>query len=110
MIASFSGFLYGQGSLKVFSKKTGADISGTEYRIYGDASKHTIKEEFKAVWTGSPSETVGIKRTELDTLTGTSEYFCWVICYSPMLAGVNPGWSTKCAKRIGKGFRYFRSG
>lgn len=40
----------------------------------------------------SSSITVGVKRYEVDVTTGSKNYFCWNVCYSPTLAGEMPYW------------------
>lgn len=40
----------------------------------------------------SSSITVGVKRYEVSVVSGSKNYFCWNVCYSPTLAGEMPYW------------------
>lgn len=94
VIVAFYAFNLGaqNTSVKIISKKTDSVLNGTEYIIYGDASKSVIKEEFYSVMEQQDSMMVGIKRTELSIISGTFEYFCWYLCYPPRAAGSTPTW------------------
>lgn len=84
--------MYAQ-SVKIISVKTGMQINNTVYDIYGDAARPVIKEVFETVMNTQDSMIVAVKRYELDTVTGTADYFCWYVCYSAKAAGSIPVWA-----------------
>jgi hypothetical protein len=79
-------------TLKFFTKKSKTEITNSSHTIYGDAARFVVSEEFYSVMSGMDSVLYGAKRIELDTLTGTAEYYCWKECYIPKDAGTLPLW------------------
>ena len=79
-------------SLRFFTKKSKTEITNGSHTIYGDAARFVVSEEFYSVMTGVDSVLYGAKRLEIDTVTGTADYYCWKECYIPKNAGTLPVW------------------
>lgn len=47
--------------------------------------------------TTNNSVSIGLKRYEIDVVTGSENYFCWHVCYSPTPAGDLPVWTAQDA-------------
>lgn len=44
--------------------------------------------------TGSSDKVINVRRYELNTVTGTQNYFCWGVCYLPQNSGALPVWTS----------------
>lgn len=86
--------------VKIISTKTNQVINGTTYKIYGDAARVEMKEQFKAVMESQDSSLIAIKRYEVSTIPGSDEYFCWYLCYTPTPEGTLPLWEAEDSLRL----------
>ena len=59
---------------------------------YGSSTAFELAMHFTATLDGSSPKTVNVKRYELNTLPGTTNYFCWELCYAPRNSGDYPEW------------------
>ena len=95
LVALFLGF-QGFSQTPVISFYTSdhnlTDITNGGDTIEGDGSAWTISDNYYTVMTGVDSVFVGCKRTEVQIINGTADYFCWKECYIPEPAGSRPVW------------------
>lgn len=65
------------------------NLSATSITISGTVSDFSLEDYVKIRNNGASNIDVKVKRYELSAVTGTKNYFCWTLCYSPMNAGAN---------------------
>lgn len=82
----FSGFSLFAQNLQ-FLNQANANISGTTLTISGNVNDFSLEHYVKIRNNGSSNIDVKVKRYEVSAVSGSKNYFCWTLCYSPMNAG-----------------------
>lgn len=59
---------------------------------YASPGTDEMSTYLKTTFSGPSTNTVNVKRYELDVQPGTGNYFCWGLCYGEVSQGVNVSW------------------
>lgn len=85
------GSLLAQSTLQI-KDQDGNDVSGQVFMAHEVDANGIHNALFEVKNNASASKSVGMRRYEMQAVSGTKNYFCWSICYLPKLAGVKPVW------------------
>ncbi|HOP42369.1 MAG: T9SS type A sorting domain-containing protein [Flavobacteriales bacterium] len=75
-------------------------VNGQTVVHWGDMQTANQKQGLDVVLLGSATKVVNVKRYELSVQTGTENYFCWGVCYTPVDAGSQPFWQAQSQHSI----------
>jgi hypothetical protein len=73
-----------------FHDQSGNNLNGTTVIQTGVDTDYSIEDYIQLRNNGSSAINVKIKRYEVSVVSGTTNYFCWTVCYAPMSAGAFP--------------------
>ena len=86
----------------VVTDEGGTQLNGTTVYVDGSADSETdLGFAFKT--TSAIDQFVNLKRYEVSVLSGTTNYFCWDLCFLPADAGVHPVWFANSAVHLTAG-------
>lgn len=72
---------------------SGTVVNGQTLTYYGNSTDSLLKFHLGVKNLFTDSLDVKMRRTEIGKLTGTQNYFCWSICYTPVNSGIKPTWT-----------------
>ena len=87
----FSASTYSQG-LVVLRDSEGNVVNGTVVHYPGLPTDASNVVHLFAELSGSVATEVNLRRYEVWPIAGSSNYFCWGVCYLSVASGVNPSW------------------
>ncbi|OFX17129.1 MAG: hypothetical protein A2033_09630 [Bacteroidetes bacterium GWA2_31_9] len=75
----FAQFVYSQ-NISLFNRD-GIDISGTTIDLYAQPDEFLMAAHISVKNNSTSQIRVKVKKIEIDTLSGTTNYFCWIQCW-----------------------------
>ena len=88
---SFPSYFFAQNLIILDSDSI--NVNGQTITYYGNVSDTLAKFHFGVKNISPGSLDVKLKRSEIGKLSGTQNYFCWSICYTPVNSGAKPTWT-----------------
>lgn len=82
-----------QSQLLTLTDGDGQVVNGTVVTHLGSASDPLLTQGLTATINGGQTLNVNMRRYELEVVPGTSNYFCWGVCYDEVPAGNLPVWN-----------------
>lgn len=91
LVLLMSSFAYSQ-SFELRDYNNNLITNDQQVDIWGDASSIELDYGLHSENATNNTVTVGLRRYEVDVTSGSQNYFCWNVCYSPTDAGVRQTW------------------
>lgn len=88
----FCGAVVAQSTFVMKDYNDNVITNDQQIDVWADASIIEMDYGLHTENTGSSSVILGCKRYEVNVVSGSQNYFCWNVCYSPTDAGAQPYW------------------
>src|SRR5687768_16780888 len=92
LLVSLSGISFAQSTFIISTKLTpvadmvtaqGTDVTGDTVEFFNSDEYSLITAPLMVVNPNGTTKTIRVRRTILSVISGSSNYFCWDLCYSP---------------------------
>lgn len=93
LISSISANGFAQSSFE-FHNLSNVDITGTVLTLTGVETDYELDTYIQVKNNSGSAKNIKIKRYEQSVVSGSTNYFCWTVCYPPMSAGAEPVFPT----------------
>lgn len=70
----------------------GNTVNGQTIAVYAPSTTMEMYKGLQTILGGSADRTINVKRYELNFAPGSTNYFCWGLCYGPQDGGSMPYW------------------
>ncbi len=67
-------------------------VNGSVVFVASQPTDNTNEVDLLVELTGTTAEQINVRRYEVWPVAGSSNYFCWGVCYLPVLASAQPAW------------------
>lgn len=81
-----------QAQMVTLEDLDGNQVNGQSVTVVASEPEFLMEYDLVTTLTGSVDKTINVKRYELNVVPTSENYFCWGVCYLPVVSGAKPYW------------------